>query len=134
MSEKSIFSKIVEGEIPCEHVAESENFLAFLDIAPVSQGHTLIIPKEEFKDFHEFPQKLAQEWVLFTQEVMGLLTKKLSCNGINIGMNNGSAAGQVVFHQHTHIIPRYEGDGLEHWPNKEVSPEELAELAKKIRE
>ena len=114
--ENCIFCKIVAGEIPCTKIAENEDFLAFLSIEPVSKGHTLIIPKEHIVDFHEFPSSKAKAWTEFLQEVMALVKKGTNADALNVSMNNGAAAGQVVFHQHTHIIPRFEGDELPNWP------------------
>ena len=128
-----LFCKIASGEIPCTKIDETEEFLAFLDINPIHLGHTLIIPKKHVKDFHEFPEKLGEQWMAFTKKIMKQVKQGTDADAINIGMNNGSAAGQVIFHQHTHIIPRYTDDGLKNWQSKKASPEELEEIADKIK-
>ncbi len=128
-----LFCKMIAGEIPCFKVAENEQFIAILDKFPVNQGHTLVIPKKHCKDFSEFPEKLGKEWVSFMNKTAQKIVKGVNAQGYNVGMNNGKAAHQLIFHQHTHIIPRFSEDGLEHWPDREASDEELAEIAKKVQ-
>lgn len=120
-----IFCKIIAGDIPCNKINENENFIAFLDIEPINKGHSLVVPKKHFVDFNEFPEELGNDYIKFIKETMNLL-KKLNPDGINIGANNGEAAGQVVMHQHTHLIPRWKTDGLQAWPGKKS--EELDQL------
>lgn len=127
-----LFCKIIAGEIPCAKLFEDDNFFAFLDISPINEGHTLIIPKQHIQDFTDFPEELGNEWVTFTKKVIDALKSKLGVTDFNIGMNNGPYAGQVVFHQHTHLIPRKESDGFKHWPSKQATPEELKEVQKRI--
>ncbi len=120
-----LFCKIVEGEVDCEKIAETENFTAFLDIQPINRGHTLIVPKEHSKTLMEFQEKLGSEFFKITKDVMKALKKSMGADGINLGQNNGEVAGQEIEHTHFHVIPRYKRDGLESWPNKE--PEEPLE-------
>lgn len=127
-----IFCKIAAGDVPCEKISESENFLAFLDISPTNPGHTLIIPKKHVRDFTEFPERLGEEWFSFSKKVIEAIKKGLGVTDFNLGMNNGRFAGQIVFHQHTHLIPRKEKDGLEVWSSKPATPKELAEIQKQI--
>lgn len=129
-----IFCKIVTGDIPSVKILENENFLAFLDIAPIHVGHTLVIPKQHCKDLRELPLENAKEWLEFIQHVMNMVQKGTGCEGLNVGTNNGAAAGQVVFHQHTHVIPRFANDALESWPSKQTTPEEMKEVQKRILE
>lgn len=128
-----LFCKITSGEIPCDKIAETENFLAFLDINPINEGHTLVIPKKHVTDFHEFPEELAKEWAVFVKKIMALVKTGVKADAINLGMNNGAAAGQIVFHQHTHLIPRFDNDGLKNWQAKKMTLEELKATKKKIR-
>lgn len=130
--EDCIFCKIVAGEIPCTKILEDDDFLAFLDISPINPGHALVIPKKHFIDFTEFPEELGNKWFAFTKKVIDALKQGLGVTDFNIGMNNGAVAGQVVFHQHTHIIPRNAEDGLKHWGSKQATPEELQAVQKKI--
>ncbi len=128
----SIFTKILEGEIPGEIVYEDKNFFALLDIKPVNKGHILVIPKEEYKDITEMPEELAGKYLQVAKKIGESMLKGLNCDGFNIMMNNKAAAGQIIFHSHIHVIPRFEGDGLKHWPSKEYEGDE-EEYAKKIK-
>jgi len=131
--EDCIFCKIVKGEIPCAKVLETENLLAFLDIAPINKGHTLLIPKEHYPNLLELPANLGQELIEAMQKISNSLISVLKAEGINLGMNNFAPAGQVVFHAHFHLIPRYQGDGLKLWPqSKYDSNQEMAEIAAKL--
>lgn len=127
-----IFCRIVKGEIPCNKIGENDDFLCFLDIKPITEGHALIVPKRHFTDIMEFPPELDREYFAFAQEMAKRIIRAVDADGFNLGMNNGKAAGQVVMHQHTHIIPRFDGDGLSSWPSADVTPEELALLQKRI--
>ena len=109
-----LFCKIANHEIPADIVYEDEHVLAFLDINPTSQGHTLIIPKKHYDDFTQASSQL----VARIHGVSKLLVKRydqvLNPQGYNLLSNAKSIAGQSVFHVHFHLIPRYEsGDGLE---------------------
>lgn len=130
--ENCLFCKIIKGEIPSTKIMETDKFIAFLDIAPITQGHTLVVPKQHCSDLLAFPQGDAEGWMIFLQEVASQVKESMGADGLNIGTNNGAAAGQVVFHQHTHIIPRWDNDGLESWPSKQASPEELKKIQEKI--
>jgi histidine triad (HIT) family protein len=128
-----IFCKIVRGEIPCAKILETDSVLAFLDIAPVNKGHTLIIPKAHYADIRDLPPSLAPDLMAAIQKVGQGLTEGLGAQGLNLGMNNGAAAGQLVLHAHWHLIPRFTGDGLTLWPQKSyASPEEMSQTALKI--
>lgn len=107
-----IFCKIVRGEIPATKTAESNNFIAFLDIHPHAEGHTLIIPKKHFVTLLDLPNTLGEELLKFTKEVSSKLLDEKKGDGFNILMNNLQVAGQVVMHAHIHIIPRKEGDEI----------------------
>lgn len=110
-----LFCKIVARDIPCEKVYEDEDTFAFLDIHPINRGHTLVVPKEHYKNMYEIPaEKFAQ--VMNTAHLLAPKIKSaVGAHGINIGINNDGPAGQLVFHLHVHIIPRFEGDGFAHW-------------------
>lgn len=106
----SVFSRIVKGELPAAKVYEDDLTLAFLDINPASRGHTLVICKEEYPDFLTMPPELVAAVARTSQVVARAIKAALQPDGFNIIQNNGAAAGQVVFHYHVHIIPRWEGD------------------------
>ena len=105
-----IFCKIISGGIPCDKVFEDENFLAFLDIQPVGEGHTLVIPKKHFEKVSDLDKKYSSLYLDFLKKVSNLLAKKYNSDGFNIVLNNGESAGQVVKHVHFHILPRKIGD------------------------
>ena len=110
-----IFCRIAKGEIPCAKVYEDENVLAFLDLAPVHPGHTLVIPKEHYRDMLEFPAEKGSVIFAAVQKVAAAVVKATGAQGFNIMQNNGIAAGQTMFHIHWHIIPRFDNDGLDMW-------------------
>lgn len=129
----SIFSRIVRGEIPSARVYEDDLTLAFLDINPAARGHTLVICKEELPTLLEVPPELVGAVARSTQIVARALVAALQPAGFNVLQNNGRAAGQVVFHYHVHIIPRWEGDrAVGHWRPGTATPDELREVAAQI--
>lgn len=114
--ENCIFCKIVSGEVPANKVYEDDETIAFLDIQPVNHGHTLIIPKDHFENIYTTPVLTWVRMQMTAQKVALAIKNSLDADGVNIIMNNESAAGQVVPHSHIHVIPRNEKDGLAHWP------------------
>lgn len=104
--EDCIFCKIISGEIPCHKVYESENAMAFLDINPSSDGHTLIIPKNHYKSIDDVPEEELKGLFSAVKETYSILKKSLNVNSANIGWNDGKEAGQEVMHLHIHIMPR----------------------------
>ena len=110
-----IFCRIANGEIPCAKIYEDDNVLAFLDLAPVHHGHTLVIPTSHYKDMLEVPNELGTYVFAALQKVAAAVMKATGAMGFNVMQNNGLAAGQTVFHIHWHIIPRFEDDGLMMW-------------------
>jgi histidine triad (HIT) family protein len=131
--ENCIFCKIVKGEIPCEKIYEDSNVLAFLDIEPINIGHSLVIPKEHFKDIHETPESLVAHMMQAVKKISTALRTSLPCDGVNVTMNNEGAAGQVIFHAHIHVIPRFENDGFESWQGKRKYREgEMQKTVEKI--
>lgn len=113
MSKDCIFCKIVSGDLPCDKVMETENFLAFKDINGKAPGHTLVVPKKHYENFLEMDESLYKEFMDVAGEVAVKVLKEVGAESFNMLINNGRAAGQVVFHLHLHIIPRKEGDGYE---------------------
>ncbi|NJN66546.1 MAG: HIT family protein [Chloroflexaceae bacterium] len=129
----SIFSRIVTGEIPSAKVYEDEHTLAFMDINPASRGHTLIICKEEYPGLLDVPPRLVEAVARTTQRVARAIMTTLQPDGLNIVQNNGAAAGQVVFHYHIHIVPRWKGDQVSPFSRQgKADPQELQELATMI--
>lgn len=131
--ENCIFCKIVKGEIPCNKVYEDDKTLAFLDIGPVSKGHTLVIPKEHATKIHELSKESAEALINTVQKVSLAVEKTFNCD-FNVLNNNGPKSGQAVMHVHVHIIPR-RGDKEEFsfdWPAKKYN-EEDKEILDKIK-
>lgn len=130
-----IFCKIANGEIPSKTIYEDEKFRAILDLAPATKGHTLILPKEHYKDLFELPENTASGAIVLAKKLAGQMKDKLGCDGFNIMQNNGEVAGQTVFHFHMHLIPRYREDRQKiEWEKNELSQEELEAVRKQIVE
>ncbi|MBU1202287.1 MAG: HIT family protein [Nanoarchaeota archaeon] len=127
-----LFCKIIKGEIPSTKIYEDDEFYAFLDIKPINQGHTLVVPKKHCRNLLDFPKSEETDLMEFLKKVAKAVTKGVGADGFNLGMNNEGAAGQVVFHAHFHIIPRFKNDGLTSWPHKEFDNEELERIKDKI--
>ncbi|HRN25318.1 MAG TPA: HIT family protein [Ignavibacteriaceae bacterium] len=125
-----IASKISEAEI----IFENEKVIAFLDINPVNYGHTLVIPKKHFDNFLTMPNDELAELTKLTQYIAGSVKRALKADGFNIISNNGSSAGQSVFHFHYHIIPRYENDFIMRPRTIEYKENEITLYSEKIKE
>ena len=102
----SIFSRIIQGELPCEKIEETDNEICFLDISPFTEGHTLVIPKREVARFEELPETEVLSLMQTMQRVAKAVCKAYGGSDYNIQLNNGPDAGQEVPHVHFHIIPR----------------------------
>jgi histidine triad (HIT) family protein len=133
--EDCIFCKIVKGEIPSKIVHEDESNLAFLDIFPVSRGHTVVIPKNHYKNLEELPNDEITNLFTTVKKIATKLRKKLSIDGYNIVQNNFEAAGQVIEHSHVHIIPRNKGDNKIKLdlPKEQASDSELDEILETLK-
>ena len=129
----TIFDKILDGEIPCHRVFENEHVLAFMDITPISPGHTLVIPKERRAKLHELTDAAAAELGRVLPRICRAVCSVSGTEDYNLLQNNGAAAYQSVFHVHGHIIPRIAdgtGLGLE-W--KPIDAPDPVEYAQKLR-
>lgn len=136
MSDNScIFCKLASGEFPSATVYEDDLFRAILDISPAAKGHTLLLPKTHAVNLFELDELEVSKALLVAKKLAAAIQKTLQCDGINILQNNGSAAGQSVFHFHIHLIPRYEEDGVTiPWKSLSYSDGEAFELANKIHQ
>jgi histidine triad (HIT) family protein len=133
-SEKDcIFCKIIAGEIPAEKVYEDENTLAFLDIKPVNFGHTLLIPKKHSQNIFDLPTEELQGMMPALKKVAEAIKESVNADGLNITNNHEAAAGQLVYHLHFHIIPRFSNDGFVHWHGKSYAEGEMSATAEKIK-
>ena len=127
--ENCIFCKIVSGEIPKDFIYKDENFLAFLDIKPVSDGHLIIIPKKHVVWMQEVDDETISKIFKLTKKLMLALKRGLPCDYIQ-----ESVVGNEVPHFHIHLIPRHEGDNFRNFPTKEYKEGQEKELIKKIIE
>lgn len=110
---ETIFSKIIRGEIPCHKVYEDEHVLSFLDIFPLSRGHTLVIPKQEVATLDQLSEESAAAIGRVLPRICRAVLRVSGASSYNILQNNGAGAHQAVFHVHFHIIPKYDsGEGL----------------------
>lgn len=115
MDNDCIFCKIVRGEAPAQKIYEDENTFAFLDIHPINRGHTLVIPKEHHENMFNTPTATFSKVMESVHMLAPKVRQAVGAEGINIGINNERAAGQLVFHIHVHIIPRWSDDGHAQW-------------------
>jgi histidine triad (HIT) family protein len=107
-----IFCRIIAGELPALVVAEDEHTLAFLDVAPATPGHTVVVPKDHHRDLLTIDGDALAACAAMAQRVARLATEQLRPAGVNVLNNCGSAAWQTVFHFHLHVVPRYADDPL----------------------
>jgi len=125
----SIFTKIIEGEIPSYKIAESDNFFAFLDIFPLKKGHTLVIPKKEVDYIFDIENDLLQEYILFTKRVSLAIKQAIPCE--KVGM---AVIGLEVPHAHIHLVPLDNVSDINFSkPKLEFSKSEFEEIANSIR-
>jgi histidine triad (HIT) family protein len=110
-----LFCKIIAGKIPSEKIYEDADTFAFLDIHPINRGHTLVVPKEHYQNMYTIPAEPFAKVMRTVHLLAPKIKSAVGAHGINIGINNDGPAGQLVFHLHVHIIPRFEGDGFAHW-------------------
>lgn len=131
MKNDCVFCAIAAGEIPCFKVFEDELVLAYLDINPFSEGHTLVIPKAHTTGLLDTPEETLAVLLARVKKVAAHLKTALGCDGFHILQNNGAAAGQTVGHIHFHIVPRRNGDPIE-FANRPGDMEHLKALAARI--
>lgn len=131
--ERTIFEKIIAREIPANIIYEDEDTLAFLDIAPNNPGHTIVIPKVHARNLLDISEESWFAVMRTVRKLAPIIKEAVGADGINLAMNNESAAGQVVFHAHVHIIPRHEGDGFTHFPQGKYEEGEADAIAAKLR-
>jgi histidine triad (HIT) family protein len=129
----NIFAKILRGEIPAAKVYESEHVLAFMDVMPQSEGHTLVIPKVQARNLFDIEPAALAELMKATQHVARAVRDAFKPDGVRIVQFNDPAAGQSVFHVHFHIIPCYEGRELRSHSRAMADPQVLAEQAARVK-
>ena len=130
----TIFSKIIRGEVPCFRVYEDEKVLAFLDISPLSRGHTLVIPKEPAETIDQLSDESAAAVGRVLPRISRAVLQATGARAFNILQNNGQTAHQAAMHVHFHIIPKYaDGSGLGiGWPARTLATEDGRQLAAAI--
>lgn len=132
--ENCIFCKIANGEIPSATVYEDDDFRVILDLGPASKGHSLILPKNHYKDLCEADPAVTTKILPLAGKIGSAMKAGLGASGFNVVQNNGTSAGQTVFHLHVHVIPRYEGGPeMVTWNPGEVDQKELAETAEILK-
>lgn len=129
----NIFAKILRGEAPCFKVYEDEMTLAFMDVMPQAEGHTLVIPKYPAEDLHDLDPDYAAAMAKTVKKIAAAVKKAFDAPGILVAQLNGAPAGQTVFHIHTHIIPRSQGIDLKLHARQMADFEELKKHAERIR-
>ena len=135
MDQDCIFCKIASGQIPSLKIFENDHILAFIDIGPVSDGHTLVIPKQHYGTLDQVTPEIMAEIAKVLPMLAASIQKAMNSEGYNVLCNNGSAAGQVVEHLHFHIIPRNADDGIfKKWPSFQYPDGKAAQIVAKIRE
>jgi len=126
----SIFTRIIRGEIPCYKVAEDDRFIAFLDVRPLTPGHTLVVPKQEIDYIFDLDEKTLADMMLFAQRVAKAMKQVVDCKRIGVAV-----LGMEVPHAHIHLVPlQKETDMLFTNPRAQVSEEENTRLARAIGE
>ncbi len=133
-AEDCIFCKIVAGEIPSQIVAQDELTISFMDIAPATRGHALVIPRRHARDLFEIDDDELTAVVRSAKRLAERACERLGADGVNLINSCGQAAWQTVFHFHVHVIPRYEGDPLRlPWVPTPGDPSEIAAAAAGLR-
>lgn len=129
-----IFCSIIKGDIPSFKIYEDNDFLAFLDIAPGTKGHTLIIPKEHAATLEDLSDDKASKILILAKKIVKAMKEVHGFTNYNIIQNNGKIAGQTVDHYHMHIIPRYSIEEVGLWTPHEDDPSVNEENAKLVRD
>lgn len=128
-----IFCKIANGQIPSATLYEDETFRVILDVGPASFGHALILPKQHYANLYELPDEVSAKVLPLAKKVAQAMQKGLGFEGLNVVQNNGTLAGQSVFHFHMHLIPRYENDQVSvAWEPGELKEEDKAAIVEKV--
>jgi len=130
------FCRIVAGELPAEVIYEDESTIAFLDIAPITRGHTLVVPKQHARNLFDIDPSLVVRVAQVTAHIAPRLTAAVGADGLTVRQNNERAAGQLVFHYHVHLIPRWERSERRPRPGERqaLNRAELAAIGRTIRE
>jgi histidine triad (HIT) family protein len=130
-----LFCKILAGELPATIVDEDERTISFMDIAPATRGHSLVIPRAHSADLLSVEREDLMAAALAAQRLARRMKERLRADGVNLLNSCGAVAFQTVLHFHIHVIPRYEGDGLRlPWVPAAGDPQEIAAAAQELRQ
>ncbi|MBN9034534.1 MAG: HIT family protein [Rhizobiales bacterium] len=129
----NVFAKILRGEIPCHKIYEDADTLAFMDIMPRGEGHVLVIPKKPVRNVLDVDEETHAAVYRTVRKLAPVAVKAFRADGVTIQQYNEPAGGQVVFHLHVHIIPRFEGVPLKPHTGQMEKPELLARNAETLR-
>ncbi|WP_352399533.1 HIT family protein [Anaerotignum sp.] len=128
-----IFCKIINGDIPSATIYENEEFKVILDRFPANEGHVLILPKKHSADIFEIDPDLAGRLFALATKIAKQMKSVLGFEHLNVMQNNGTVAGQTVFHFHLHLIPRYENDGIRiAYKPMDLTDSQIEEMRKKL--
>jgi histidine triad (HIT) family protein len=129
-----IFCKIVAGELPATVIAEDDHTVAFMDIAPATRGHALVVPREHAEDLLSIDTEELARVMHAAQKVAARAKEVLGADGVNLLNSTGETAWQTVFHFHVHVIPRYEDDPLKlPWVPEEGDADEIKRVGEELR-
>jgi histidine triad (HIT) family protein len=131
--DNNIFAKILRGEIPSSRVYEDDHVVAFMDVMPQGEGHTLVVPKAPSRNLLDAAPETLGPLLAVVQKIAVAVKKAFNADGVTIMQFNEPAGGQSVFHLHFHVIPRFDGVGLKPHSGKMEEPEVLARNAEKIK-
>lgn len=129
----NVFAKILRGELPCHRLYEDADTLAFMDIMPRGDGHCLVIPKKPSRNIIDVDADSLASVARTTQKLARAVVKAFSADGVTVQQFNEPAGGQVVFHLHVHVIPRFEGVALRPHSGQMEKPEILTANAERIK-
>ena len=133
--EDTVFMKIIRRDIPADIVYEDGETLAFLDVKPIVPGHTLVIPKKPVRNIFDADDETLAALMHTVRKIAPAVRDAVGAHGVHINSNHESAAGQIVFHLHFHIIPRHDRSEFSFWPQQEdFPPAESAAIAGRIRQ
>ena len=128
----NIFAKILRGELPANRIAEDDAAFAFMDIMPRTDGHVLVIPKAAARNIFDIAPAVLAAMQAMVQRIAIATTKAMAADGVSVWQANEKAGGQVVFHFHTHVLPRWDGVELRHPEGKMADAAMLKAQAEKI--
>jgi histidine triad (HIT) family protein len=128
----NIFAKVLRGELPCHKVYEDEVALAFMDILPRADGHVLVLPKAPARNLLDADAESLSKLIIRVQKIARAAKSALTADGITILQYNESAGGQIIFHLHFHILPRWHGVELRPHTGIQEKPEVLEGICKRI--